>query len=63
LTLEVDRPRSTLYVHVLDVGDGPDAVERFRTSIVHLERLAILAVGSVEGCQALVEDTGQAARR
>ncbi len=61
LTLEVDRPRATLYVHVLDVGGGPDAVERFRASILHLERLAILAVGSVECRQALVEDTGQAA--
>jgi multicomponent Na+:H+ antiporter subunit E len=63
LTLEVDRPKSTLYVHVLDVGGGPDAVERVRASIVHLERLAILAVGSHECRQALTEDTGQAARR
>ncbi|MDQ3503131.1 MAG: Na+/H+ antiporter subunit E [Actinomycetota bacterium] len=62
LTLEVDRPRATLYVHVLDVGGGPDAVERFRASILHLERLAILAVGSVECRKALVEDTGHAAR-
>ncbi len=62
LTLEVDRPRSTLYVHVLDVGNGPDAVERFRASIAHLERLAILAVGSPDCRTALVEDTGQAAR-
>lgn len=48
LTLEVDRPRSTLYVHVIDVGGGPDAVERVRSGILHLERLAILAVGSAE---------------
>lgn len=48
LTLEVDRPRSTLYVHVIDVGGGPDAVERVRADILHLERLAILAVGSAE---------------
>jgi len=63
LTLEVDRPRSTLYIHVLDIGEGPDAVERVRASIVQLERLAILAVGSGECRQALTEDTGQVARR
>ena len=48
LTLEVDRPRSTLYVHVIDVGSGPDGVEQVRNEILHIERLAILAVGSAE---------------
>ncbi len=62
LTLEVDRPRSTLYVHVLDVGGGPDAVERVRASILRVERLAILAVGSADCRKALLEDTGQAGR-
>lgn len=47
LTLEVDRDRSVLYVHVLDVG-GPEGVERARRSIERLERLAILALGSQE---------------
>lgn len=47
LTLEVDRERSVLYVHVLDVG-GPGGVERARRSIQDLERRAILAVGSQE---------------
>lgn len=56
LTLEVDRPRSTLYVHVLDVGTGPDAVERVRASILHVERLAILAIGSEECRRAMAED-------
>ena len=45
LTLEVDRERSVLYVHVLDVG-GPEGVERARRSIERLERLAVLALGS-----------------
>ncbi len=62
LTLEVDRPRATLYVHVLDVGGGPDAVERVRASILRVERLAILAVGSPDCRKALGEDTGQVAR-
>ncbi len=63
LTLEVDRPRATLYVHVLDVGGGPDAVEQVRASILRVERLAILAVGSPDCRTALAEDTGQVARR
>jgi len=54
LTLEVDRPRSTLYVHVIDVGTGPEAVEAVRADIRNVERLAILAVGSPE-CRAELE--------
>lgn len=46
LTLEVDRARSTLYVHVLQLGEGPDAAEDVRRDIAALERLAIRAVGS-----------------
>ena len=56
LTLEVDRPRSTLYVHVLDVGRSPDGVEMVRGDILTLERLAILAVGSPECRHSLEED-------
>ena len=46
LTLEVDRPRSILYVHALDVPEGPHGVERLRADILRVERLAVLAVGS-----------------
>ena len=56
LTLEVDRPRSALYVHVLDVGEGPKGVERARSDILRLERLAILAVGSSASRRGLRED-------
>lgn len=62
LTLEVDRPSSTLYVHVLDVGEGPDGVERIRTDIIALERLAIQAVGSADSRQALDEDLRRESR-
>lgn len=55
LTLEVDRPRSTLYVHVLDVGSRADGVDRLRSDILKLERLAILAVGSEECRRGLEE--------
>lgn len=53
LSLELDRPSSTLYVHVLDVGRGVEGVEKVRRSILRLERLAILALGSAEGLRAL----------
>jgi multicomponent Na+:H+ antiporter subunit E len=59
LALEVDRPRSTLYVHVLNVGGDVDAVEEVRASIVRLERLAILAMGSQDCLRALDEATGR----
>lgn len=62
LTIEVDRPRSTLYVHVLDVRDGLEGVERIRASILHVERLAILALGSEEARRALAEDAEAVAR-
>jgi len=44
LTVEVDRERSVLYVHALDVG-GPDGVADARRSIERLIRVAALAVG------------------
>ena len=53
LALEVDRPRSTLYVHVLNVGGDADSVEQVRRSIMRLERLAILALGTEAGLAAL----------
>lgn len=62
LALEVDRPRATLYVHVLNVGGGVDDVEQVRASIVRLERLAILALGSPDCLRALDEATGGGAQ-
>lgn len=59
LTLEVDRPSSTLYVHALDVGPGAGAVARLRSDIRKIERLAILAVGSPDSRRALDEDLQQ----
>ena len=56
LTLEVDRERSILYVHVLDVG-GPQGVAAARRSIERLERLAILALGSKECLDRLDESS------
>jgi multicomponent Na+:H+ antiporter subunit E len=59
LTLEADRSTSTLYVHALDVGTGPHGVEHLRASILAVERLAVLAMGSPQGRQALDEDLQQ----
>jgi multicomponent Na+:H+ antiporter subunit E len=47
LTVEVDRDRSVLYVHALDVG-GPEGVDKARRSIERLMRTAALAVGGPE---------------
>ena len=47
LTLEVDRARSVLYVHALDVG-GPDGVAKARRSLDRLVTLAVQALGSAE---------------
>lgn len=66
LALEVDRPRATLYVHVLSVPDAPGAVDEVRASIMRLERLAILALGSPDCLAALdahVAGTAREVRR
>ena len=59
LTLEVDRPLGTLYVHVIDVGDGELGVERVRADILRVERLAVLALGSPQGRAELREQMEQ----
>ena len=59
LTLEVDRPRSTLDVHVIDGGEGDLAVERVRADILRVEHLAVLAVGSAQGRAELREHMDQ----
>ena len=46
LTLEVDRERRILYVHLLQLGADRDAVERVRKDILRVEQRAIDAIGS-----------------
>ncbi|MDP9434584.1 MAG: Na+/H+ antiporter subunit E [Actinomycetota bacterium] len=48
LTLDVDRERSLLYVHALDVGTGPRAADGTRTGIAVLERAAARALGQAD---------------
>ena len=50
LTLEVDKPRCTLYVHVLITGSSIDDVA---SSVAELERMAVLAFGSAAAREAL----------
>lgn len=46
LTLEVDRQRRVLYVHLLQLDADRDAVERVRADILRVEQRAIDAIGS-----------------
>ena len=48
LTLEVDLRTSTLYVHALDVGAGPDGVDRLRRGLQDQAAAAVRAVGTAE---------------
>ena len=46
LTIDVDRSTSTLYVHSLDTGEGPEAVDRLRQGLQDQATAAVRAVGS-----------------
>lgn len=48
LTLDVDLATSTLYVHALDVGDGPDGVRALRRGLRDQAAAAVRAVGTSE---------------
>jgi multicomponent Na+:H+ antiporter subunit E len=48
LTLDVDRTSSTLYVHALDLGEGPDGVRQQRQDLQDQAAAAVRAVGSAE---------------
>jgi multicomponent Na+:H+ antiporter subunit E len=48
LTLDVDLPSSTLYVHALEVGVGPDGVDDLRRGLRDQAAAAVRAVGTPE---------------
>lgn len=58
LTLDVDLDSSTLYVHALDVGDGPDGVDRLRQGLQDQAAAAVRAVGTPEARAALGSSSG-----
>ncbi|CAA9308750.1 MAG: hypothetical protein AVDCRST_MAG07-316 [uncultured Frankineae bacterium] len=48
LTVEVDASTATLYVHALDVGEGPEGVQRLRASLREQARAVVRAMGTAE---------------
>jgi multicomponent Na+:H+ antiporter subunit E len=48
LTIDVDRGSSTLYVHALDTGEGPEAVRTLREGLRDQATAAVRAVGSAD---------------
>ena len=48
LTVDVDPGTGTLYVHVLDVGDGSQGVERVRAALQDQARATVRALGSAD---------------
>ncbi len=48
LTVDVDAGTGTLYVHVLDVGKGPQGVQRLQESLLDQARAAVRAIGTAE---------------
>jgi len=59
LTLDVDEPGSTLYVHALDVGADPDGVDRLRRGLQAQAAAAVRAVGTPEARAALGRTAGE----
>jgi multicomponent Na+:H+ antiporter subunit E len=54
LVIDVDRPSSTLFLHVLDAEDA-EAVERFRSEALSTEAAIVRAIGT-KADLALVKD-------
>jgi multicomponent Na+:H+ antiporter subunit E len=48
LTVDVEPDTATLYVHVLDVGEGPDGERAVREGLRDQARAAVRAIGSAE---------------
>ncbi|TFC26336.1 Na+/H+ antiporter subunit E [Cryobacterium sp. TMT2-18-3] len=58
IVVDVDRVRSTLYLHVLNVH-RPDQVERFRNGVLDEERRIVMALGSREDMERLRRVRGE----
>lgn len=58
IVLEVDRTARDLYIHVLDVGT-PARIERFYSSVAHLEHLFIRAFEREEDWEPRIMPTGE----
>lgn len=58
IVVDVDRVRSTLYLHVLNVTQ-PEQVERFRNDVLAEERRIVMALGSREDVERLRRVSGE----
>ena len=58
IVVDVDRVRSTLYLHVLNVAH-PEQVERFRNGVLDEERRIVMALGSREDVERLHRVSGE----
>lgn len=58
IVVDVDRVRSTLYLHVLNVTQ-PEQVERFRSGVLAEERRIVMALGSREDVERLRRVSGE----
>jgi multicomponent Na+:H+ antiporter subunit E len=58
IVVDVDRVRSTLYLHVLNVQQ-PEQVERFRRGVLDEERRIVMALGSREDVERLRRVSGE----
>jgi multicomponent Na+:H+ antiporter subunit E len=58
IVVDVDRVRSTLYLHVLNVHQ-PEEVERFRIGVLAEERRIVMALGSREDVDRLRRVSGE----
>ncbi|HSP52842.1 MAG TPA: Na+/H+ antiporter subunit E [Cryobacterium sp.] len=58
IVVDVDRVRSTLYLHVLNVH-RPEQVERFRNGVLDEERRIVMALGSRQDVERLRRVSGE----
>lgn len=60
LTLDIDRATSTVYVHALDIGEGPEGVQQLRRDLHSQASAAVRAIGPAEARAALRSRGGPA---
>jgi multicomponent Na+:H+ antiporter subunit E len=63
LTIDVDPRSATLYVHVLDVGEGPQGVEQVRAGLHDQARAAVRAIGTDDARAHVLSSRGAAGDR
>ena len=62
LTIDIDRNSSTLYVHALDLGAGPEGVQQLRQDLSEQAAGAVRAIGPAEARTSLRSAPGNPRR-